>query len=292
MLLVVAVIGMRLGSESGGGGGGARAAAAPSWWAMVGNLFAGGVLLSTALVHLLPDAAEGLADLSEFPCAGAAAGGGYLLMLLIEASRESSAPPPSHGHGHGVGEEEAPEGPDAGGAADDVDGGDDDDASDAEADEEAAEMPGAVEMTAAARAALSESSEAGGDLGTAAAADGSAAKPLLCGAGHRRGALGPAKRHRTAAAALPRRSRPRGGGRNGVESLSSASALLVALLVHAFVEGVAIVRVVRPRSPGSCLIPTRARGKPTNLGRELLSLPLGPLVVRDRTCGFCTGSVA
>mmetsp|Transcript_24950 Transcript_24950/g.51601 ORF Transcript_24950/g.51601 Transcript_24950/m.51601 type:complete len:317 (-) Transcript_24950:91-1041(-) len=53
--------------------------------AALGNCFAGGVLLSTALVHMLSDAVEGLDGWVDFPVATCCFGGGYLLQLCVES---------------------------------------------------------------------------------------------------------------------------------------------------------------------------------------------------------------
>ncbi len=50
----------------------------------LGNAFAGGVFLGAGLIHLLPDGAEKLRDVSDFPIAGLLATVGLALLLLID----------------------------------------------------------------------------------------------------------------------------------------------------------------------------------------------------------------
>lgn len=50
----------------------------------LGNAFAGGVFLGAGLIHLLPDAAEKLRTLSDYPIAGLLATAGLAFLLLID----------------------------------------------------------------------------------------------------------------------------------------------------------------------------------------------------------------
>mmetsp|Transcript_33917 Transcript_33917/g.72416 ORF Transcript_33917/g.72416 Transcript_33917/m.72416 type:complete len:322 (-) Transcript_33917:185-1150(-) len=50
----------------------------------LGSLFSGGLLLAAGLVHLLPDATEGLSKLGDFPFGGLFCGCGLLGMMVLE----------------------------------------------------------------------------------------------------------------------------------------------------------------------------------------------------------------
>jgi zinc transporter 1/2/3 len=56
-----------------------------SWrFSSLGNAFAGGVFLGAGFIHLLPDGAEKLRGVSDFPIAGLLATSGLALLLLID----------------------------------------------------------------------------------------------------------------------------------------------------------------------------------------------------------------
>ena len=91
LLFGVAALGLRLGVRQPDGGRTAQ----------VGRLFAGGVLLSTATVHMLADAVEMLAEITEFPLGLSCLGVGYLLTVGVESWARAAvntrrlAPPPN-----------------------------------------------------------------------------------------------------------------------------------------------------------------------------------------------------
>lgn len=73
--------------------------------------FAAGVILSTSLVHVLPDAFDALADCQvashhpwkDFPFSGLITLIGVLMALLVDLTASSHVEGLSHGHGHGHG---------------------------------------------------------------------------------------------------------------------------------------------------------------------------------------------
>ena len=95
LLFFIAAIGLRLGVRQPDGGRSAQ----------LGRLFAGGVLLSAATVHMLADAVETLAEVTEFPLGLFCLGGGYLITVGVEswaraaASARRLAPTPNDGNG-------------------------------------------------------------------------------------------------------------------------------------------------------------------------------------------------
>ena len=80
LLFAVAALGLRLGVRQPDGRG-----------AQVGRLFAGGVLLSAATVHMPADAVETLAEIAEFPLGLCCLGGGYLLTVGVESWARAAA---------------------------------------------------------------------------------------------------------------------------------------------------------------------------------------------------------
>ena len=94
LLFFIAAIGLRLGVRQPDGGRSAQ----------LGRLFAGGVLLSAATVHMLADAVETLAEVTEFPLGLFCLGGGYLITVGVEswaraaASARRLAPTPNDGN--------------------------------------------------------------------------------------------------------------------------------------------------------------------------------------------------
>ncbi|XP_071721283.1 zinc transporter 6, chloroplastic [Rutidosis leptorrhynchoides] len=80
---------------------------------LVIKCFAAGVILSTSLVHVLPDAYDALADCQvssqhpwkDFPFSGLVTLVGVLTALLVDLTATSHVDGYSHGHGHGHGGE-------------------------------------------------------------------------------------------------------------------------------------------------------------------------------------------
>lgn len=74
--------------------------------------FAAGVILSTSLVHVLPDAFQALGDCQvasrhpwkDFPFAGLVTLVGALIALLVDVTASSHVEQHGHGHGHGHGQ--------------------------------------------------------------------------------------------------------------------------------------------------------------------------------------------